>query len=209
MNSIILAIIGIIIAYLLGSISTGIVVTKIARLPDPREGGSNNPGATNVLRTSGTKYAVLTLIGDALKGFIAVIIGLLLLDYRGIGLGLIAFAAVIGHMYPLYFKFEGGKGVATTLGALFPLSPALGIIIVIVWLVIAVISRYASLASLISAIAAPFLCLAIGHPAYFIGLTLIAIMIIYQHRGNIRRLTQGEERRLFEKNTSDADDEQN
>lgn len=191
--------IALIIAYLLGSISTAIVVSKIARTPDPREESSQNPGASNMLRIAGVKYAILTLIGDALKGFIAVILGLLIINVHGIGLGLIALAAVAGHMFPIYFKFHGGKGVATTLGALLALSPLLGLFTIIIWGVIAGITRYASLASLISSIAMPFIALGVDRPGYFIGLAIITILIILRHRSNIQRLCNGTEKRLLAK----------
>lgn len=209
MTAYIVLIVGIIIAYCLGSISTAIVIAKIAGLPDPRTQSSQNPGATNMLRIGGTKYAVLTLLGDALKGFIAVIIGLLLLHARSIGLSLMATAVVLGHMYPIFFRFHGGKGVATTLGALFPLSPVLGAIILITWIVIAALTRFSSLASLISAIALPFMAIAVGHPAYFVGLALITILIIFRHRHNIKRLCNGEENRLFGNTHSNSDNTNN
>lgn len=199
---------GLIIAYLLGSISTAIIVAKIARLPDPRQESSQNPGASNMLRIAGAKFAILTLIGDGLKGFIAVIIGLLLLHYNGMGLSLIAAASVVGHMYPIYFRFHGGKGVATTLGSLLALSPLLGVIVTITWFVVAGLSRYASLASLTCCIAAPFIALGTGYPAYFIGLTLIAILIIFRHRHNIKRLCHGTENRLFAKEEEDMTDQE-
>ncbi len=188
-------IIGIIIAYLIGSISCAIIVAKIMKLPDPREQGSGNAGATNVLRIGGKQAAIWVLIGDLVKGVIAVLVGRIIGD-AGIGLGLVAFAAVIGHVFPLYFKFKGGKGVATMVGAVLALSFAVGIGTIIVWLIVAAASRYASLASMIAAIAAPIFTLFFGDSHFFIPVLFITVLIIWKHLDNIERLRNGKESKI-------------
>lgn len=185
-----------VIAYLLGSISCAILVCKLAGLPDPRSQGSGNPGASNVLRLAGKQYAAYTLIGDALKGFIPVIIATVF-GLNGLILGLVAFAAVLGHMYPLFFKFQGGKGVATALGCYFALSFPLGLIAVAVWAGVAYAFKYASLASLVAIAVTTILSLFLVHDhGCILGLLLIAAAIAYQHRENIQRLRQGTEATL-------------
>lgn len=195
-------IISIIIAYLLGSISTAIIVCKVARLPDPRTEGSGNPGASNVLRVSGKIYAGLTLLGDALKGFIAIFIAMII-GIHGWMLGIVALAAVLGHVFPVFFKFKGGKGVATAFGCYFALSLPLGLVSVVVWVVIAFVLRYSSVASLTAMILAPFVIL-LFQPAYFIGLALVALLIVWRHRTNIQRLRNKSEPKftLAEKETT-------
>ncbi len=186
--------VAIVIAYLLGSINCAIIICKLAKKQDPREQGSGNPGASNVLRVAGKPYAIATLIGDALKGFIAVFIGMLF-GTHGFMLSVVALAAVLGHMYPLYFRFQGGKGVATSLGCYFALAPAIGGVALVIWIVLAALFRYASLASLAACVVAPFIALAI-YPPYFVGLVLIALIVIWRHRGNIDRLRRGTESKL-------------
>ncbi len=188
-------IIGIIIAYLIGSISSAIIVAKLLKLPDPRTEGSGNAGATNVLRIGGKKAAIFTLVGDILKGVIAVIIGRILGDV-GVGLGLVAFAAVVGHIFPCYFKFKGGKGVATMVGTLLILSFPIGLGTIIVWVIVAAASRYASLASMVAAIAAPIFSLFFGDSHFFIPLLFITFLIIWKHLDNIERLRTGKESKL-------------
>lgn len=188
-------IIGIIIAYLIGSISTSIITAKAMKLPDPRTQGSGNAGATNMMRVGGKKPAVIALVGDALKGVIAVLIGRIIGDH-GIGLALIAFAAVVGHIFPLYFKFQGGKGVATMMGALLCLSLWMGVATIVVWIIVAAASRYASLASIVAAIAAAIFTLVFGDGSYFIPVLFIAILIIWKHLDNIERLRNGKESKL-------------
>lgn len=188
-------IIGIIIAYLIGSISTSIITAKAMKLPDPRTEGSGNAGATNMMRVGGKKPAIIALIGDALKGFVAVLIGRIIGDH-GIALALVAFAAVVGHIFPLYFKFQGGKGVATMMGGLICLSLWIGIASIVVWVIVAAISRYASLASMVAAIAAAIFTLVLGDGGYFIPVLFIAILIIWKHLDNIERLRNGKESKL-------------
>ncbi|MCH9769370.1 MAG: glycerol-3-phosphate 1-O-acyltransferase PlsY [Gammaproteobacteria bacterium] len=184
-----------IIAYLLGSLSMAIILSKYLKFPDPRNEGSGNAGATNVLRTVGKDKAIMVLIGDILKGLIAVLLARLF-GVQGFMLGLVAFAAVIGHMYPVFFGFKGGKGVATAMGTIIVLSLWVGIVAAIVWVAIAFILRYASLASLIAAAAAPILMLIFGHMVYFIPVLLIAGAIFWKHKDNIRRLKTGTENKI-------------
>lgn len=197
MNVLLPAII-IIIAYLIGSISSSIIICKIAKKPDPRTQGSGNPGATNVLRFAGKKIAIITLISDMLKGTIAVLIGRLF-GLEGIVLGLVAIAVILGHIYPIFFKFKGGKGMATGIGIMFALSPALGIMAVLTWIVIASIFRYSSLASLVTFSLAPIYTIFLASPMYFIPLAMIAAFGIWRHRENLLRLKIGTESKIGEK----------
>ncbi|PIQ43349.1 MAG: acyl-phosphate glycerol 3-phosphate acyltransferase [Gammaproteobacteria bacterium CG11_big_fil_rev_8_21_14_0_20_46_22] len=194
-----LLIVALIAAYLIGSVSCAIIVCKSAGLPDPRTQGSGNPGASNILRVAGKTYAVMTLVGDALKGFVAIIVGLTL-EVHGVALGLVGLAAVLGHMYPIFFKFKGGKGVATAIGVYFGVSLTLGVVCALVWLALVAILRYASVASLVAAVLAPVLCLFLTHQLYYApGLALIALMIIWRHRENIDRLRKGTESKFVAK----------
>lgn len=191
-------IIAIVIAYLFGSISSAIIVCKILQLPDPRTQGSKNPGATNVLRIGGKKAALITLLGDMLKGVIPV----LLAKWYGIdtlGLALVALAAFIGHLYPVFFRFEGGKGVATFLGCLLALAWQVGLAVVATWLVIAALFRYSSLSALISAIAAPFYTWYFTNNTYAIVVSIISLLLIYRHRTNIQKLLTGKEDKIGDK----------
>ena len=163
------------------------------KLPDPREGGSGNPGATNVLRLGGKKAAGLTLAGDVLKGVVPVLLAHVLTDSPAILAGT-AVAAVVGHMYPVFFGFKGGKGVATAFGAVAALVYPVALFMGAVWVLAALATRYASLASMAAAVAAPLFALVfIREPAYIIGLSVIAALLVYRHRGNIERLRQGSE----------------
>lgn len=188
----------IILGYLFGSVSSAIITCKLMRLPDPRAEGSRNPGATNVLRIGGKKAAIATLLGDVLKGVIPV----LLAKYLGSTIEVqsaVALAAVFGHMYPIFFGFVGGKGVATALGAVVALDPLLGGLIIGTWMLVAFITRYSSLASLIAAI----LTTAYGYgllPTNAVGpLAAITLLIIYRHRENIQRLASGTESKIGSK----------
>lgn len=194
-----LLIIAIVAAYLIGSVSCAIIVCKTAGLPDPRGEGSGNPGASNVYRVAGKTYAALTLIGDVLKGFLAIIIGLTL-GVHGMMLGVVGLAAVLGHMYPVFFKFKGGKGVATALGVYFAMSMTLGVLAIVVWIVVVLVTRFASLASMIVVVLAPIFCLLVQYQhEYALGLALIAIVVLWRHRENIQRLRQGTENKLKSK----------
>ena len=185
-------IIAIVIAYLLGSLSSAMIVSKYLKLPDPRESGSGNAGATNMLRLAGKNTAVVVLAGDVLKGIVAVLIGRVL-GVSGLMLGWVALAAVVGHIYPVYFKFKGGKGVATMMGVLVMLSFWVGIIAAAICGAVAYFTRYASLASLIAAVAAPILMILVGNHLYTFPVFVITVLICYAHRENISRLRAGTE----------------
>ena len=192
------AIIAILAAYLIGSISSAIIVCKAMRLNDPRESGSGNPGATNVLRVGGKKAAIITLIGDGLKGFIPVKIAYLLhLDSSVIAL--VALAAFLGHLYPIFFDFKGGKGVATCLGVLFAMQLALAGIIAGIWLLVFLVFRYSSLAALTAITVGLIYAWHDIPPAYYVSYAIMAIILITKHRANITRLANGEEPKFRKK----------
>ena len=195
MISAILFIFFISLGYLSGSVCSAVIVSRIFDLPDPRTEGSKNPGATNVLRLSGKKYAIIVLVADMLKGLFPVLIASLLAS--PITAGFTCFAAVMGHMYPVFFDFKGGKGVATAIGALLGLDFMLGIVVAAVWLVIANFSRYSSLASLLAMIFAPIIAVAMTQNINILPpIALITLFIIYQHRDNITRLMDGTEPKI-------------
>lgn len=189
----------VITAYLLGSVSFAVLVSRAFRLPDPREYGSGNPGATNVLRSGRKSAAALTLLGDSAKGWLAVFAaGQWMADGTEMAMALAAVAVILGHMYPVFHGFKGGKGVATALGVLLALSPYLGLGVLATWIMIAVFFRYSSLAALISALFAVFFTLIlfnVAHP-FFCAVTVIAVLLIWRHRSNIRNLIDGKESRL-------------
>lgn len=192
----------VVLAYLLGSLSFAVVVSRLYRLPDPREYGSGNPGATNVLRSGRKSAAALTLLGDSAKGWVAVFAaGQWAAAAPEPAMALAALAAIIGHMYPLFHGFKGGKGVATALGVLLGLNPWLALGTLATWITIAVFFRYSSLAALVSAAFAPFFAAILYSPAHpFVwSVTVIALLLVWRHRSNIRNLLAGRERRLGEK----------
>jgi len=188
-------------AYCLGSISFAIVVSGLLRLPDPRSYGSKNPGATNVLRTGRRAAAVLTLAGDAGKGWAAV----WLASFFTTEVALAGLAAFLGHLFPVFHRFQGGKGVATAAGVLFGLDWRVGLGAVVTWLVIVACLRYSSLASLIAALFAPFAAaLLLGwQSAIIVG--AMSALLFWRHRGNIARLVAGSEPRLGEKKPTPSD----
>ncbi len=204
MVGILLFILVVTIGYLSGSVCSAVIVSRIFALPDPRTSGSNNPGATNVLRLAGKKYAIIVLVADLLKGLIPLLLAQFL-GANSTALGFTCLAAVLGHIYPIFFNFQGGKGVATALGALLGLHFVLGVIVIAVWLLVANFSRYSSLASIISLAIAPII--AIKNPGIhtFPPLLLMAFFVIYQHRNNINRLIDGEEPKIILKNHSLSD----
>jgi glycerol-3-phosphate acyltransferase PlsY len=188
-----MAVVWILLAYSLGSVSSAIIVCKLMGLPDPRSEGSGNPGATNVLRIGGKKAAALTLVGDMLKGYIpvalAVWFGLDSLVVIAIGV-----AAFIGHLWPIFFEFKGGKGVATELGVLFGLNPIIGAMSALIWLFIAKGLKVSSLAALVAMALAPVLTWFIeGSVAWVVGVALMSLVLIWRHKSNIQRLLSGEE----------------
>jgi len=188
----------IIIAYLFGSISSAIVVCRIWHLPDPRTEGSHNPGATNVLRMGGKLPALITLLGDALKGVVPVLIAKWV-ELSSMGVALVALAAFIGHLYPLFFRFQGGKGVATCFGCLLALYWPLGLSLIGTWVVIALLFRYSSLAALITALFAPF------YTVYWLNvdiagiISVMSILLLLRHRKNIYKLLKGTEDKIGKK----------
>jgi len=183
-------------AYLIGSVSTAIIVCKIMKLPDPRTLGSNNPGATNVLRIGGKKAAAITLLGDALKGFIPVLIALLL--HQNVGnLAIIGFLAFIGHLYPVFFQFKGGKGVATALGVMLALSLPVGGSLLVTWLLIAYVFKISSFAALIAACLSPFyMWIWEGKMELVIMSVIISVLLLWRHRANIKQLLSGTEGKI-------------
>ncbi|GAB4356436.1 MAG: hypothetical protein Kow0073_13970 [Immundisolibacter sp.] len=191
-----------VVAYLLGSLSAAIVVCRLLGLPDPRREGSRNPGATNVLRIGGKWPAFLTLAGDLLKGVLPVLAAQAL-GLPPWGLAAVMFAAFMGHLYPLYFGFSGGKGVATTLGVVLAMSPPVGLAACLTWLVTAAITRYSSLAALVSIGLTPLYTLLWTHQAALtLATALIAAILAWRHRDNIARLRAGTERRIGRKRSA-------
>lgn len=184
-----------VIAYLMGSLSSAILICKAFKLPDPRVEGSMNPGATNVLRIGGRLPAALTLTGDILKGYIPVIAAHLF-GIEGFVLSLIALIVFLGHLYPIFFRFHGGKGVATAAGAMLALAPMVGLAAIIIWLLVAVIFRYSSLAALMAVITTPVLMLFFGDSAYLLPTLVITVGLVWKHWGNINRLRFGEESKI-------------
>ena len=185
--------------YLIGSVASAIVVCRIWRLPDPRWQGSGNPGATNVLRMGGKAPAAATLIGDVLKGVLPVTLGQWL-NVETTTLAAIALAAFLGHLYPVFFNFQGGKGVATAFGALIGIAPWAALITVGVWLLVALATRLSSLAALSASIVAPLLLWWLDQPqAISVALVIIAMLLVWRHRDNIQRLRAGQEQRIGEK----------
>lgn len=189
------ALIALIIAYLLGSISSAIIISKVLHTPDPRTAGSGNAGATNVLRLSGQKQATLVLLVDILKGLIAIFIGRLL-HLKLFMLGMVGFSAVVGHIFPLYFGFKGGKGVATAMGAVLGLSFLSGVLMAATWAAVAFATRYSSLASIISVILAPVFLMIFSHGIYFIPAVFIAALVVWKHKDNIARLQNKTESKI-------------
>jgi len=185
--------------YLLGSISSAIIVCRLLGMPDPRGQGSGNPGATNVLRIGGKKAAAITLIGDMLKGLIPVLIAKLL----GAGMtvqALVAVAAFLGHLYPIFFGFRGGKGVATALGVLLGLHWPVGLLTIATWLVIAKLFKISSLAALLSLLVTPlYIWWLIPERSLVIAVVFMVALLFWRHRSNIRNLIQGTEGHLGDK----------
>lgn len=182
-------------SYLIGSCSAAIITCKILGLPDPRTQGSQNPGATNVLRIGGKKAAVMTLLGDVLKGVLPVWVAKVVLGADITTQGLVALAAFLGHLYPVFFGFRGGKGVATAMGVLFPLYWPLGLLTVATWLIIAAVFRISSLAALMAALLAPLYTWWLAS-TYLLYVSIISLFLIWRHQENIRRLWQGKETKI-------------
>lgn len=190
------------LGYLSGSVCSAVIVSRIFSLPDPRIAGSQNPGATNVLRLSGKKYAAIVLLVDMLKGLFPVLLAKAL-DAGPVAISFTCLAAVLGHMYPIFFGFNGGKGVATAIGALLGFHFILGVLVIATWLLVANFFRYSSLASIVSIVLAPLYSLIlIGRLDIFPPLFFIALFILYKHRNNITRLIDGEEPKIKFKRSS-------
>lgn len=176
------------LGYLFGSVSAAIITCKLMGLPDPRSTGSKNPGATNVLRIGNKKAAGVTLLGDMLKGLLPTIIAISL-DANPVVIALTAMGAFLGHLYPVFFGFNGGKGVATAIGATFGLSLVSGLLVATTWLAMSLVFRISSLAALIAFAAAPvFLWLTEGLLAYSAAMSFIALLLFWRHRENIQRI---------------------
>jgi glycerol-3-phosphate acyltransferase PlsY len=203
------------VAYLFGSISSAIIVCRLMGLPDPRTQGSGNPGATNVLRTGRKGLAALTLLLDGAKGWIAVLAaGFYGPDYMAIA----AVAVVVGHIFPVWLRFRGGKGIATALGVLFALAWPVALAACLIWVIVAAVSRYSSLAALIALPASPFLLIGLlslqrdgtlpywlpGEPQFVEVLAVIVVLIVARHYQNLRRLLQGKEPRIGESSKTET-----
>ncbi|MCL1040523.1 glycerol-3-phosphate 1-O-acyltransferase PlsY [Shewanella marisflavi] len=184
-------------AYLAGSISSAVLVCRLRGLPDPRSQGSGNPGATNVLRIGGASAAAMVLFFDMLKGAAPAYLAFRL-GVDAVSLGLIAIAACLGHIFPIFFKFKGGKGVATAFGAMAPIGADLSLALIATWVILVLICRYSSLAAIITALLAPI------YTWYFderftLPVAMLSLLIVIRHRENIHRLRKGEESKLSRK----------
>lgn len=185
-----------IIAYLIGSISSAVIICHIAGIPDPRIEGSKNPGATNVLRIGGKKLGILTLLADVIKGIIPVAAALMI-DSNPYTVGPVMLAVFLGHLYPIFFKFVGGKGVATAFGAIMTVSWITGVLLLLIWGLVFFLTRFASLASIITAILAPICIFFFQSVEYILPVSLISLLLIWRHRSNIRRLMNGTEPKVL------------
>ena len=196
------------LAYLIGSISFAVVVSKCMRLPDPHSYGSGNPGATNVLRTGNKRAAVLTLLGDALKGFVAVVLARMILGEGSLSSSLnswilcgVVVAVFLGHLFPIFHGFKGGKGVATACGILFGINWILGLATLATWIIVAKFMRYSSLAALAAAVFGPiYFVFLFGFHPMGIALLIVCALLIWRHRSNIHNLMNGTESRIGSKN---------
>ncbi|BEV72118.1 glycerol-3-phosphate 1-O-acyltransferase PlsY [Paludibacterium sp. THUN1379] len=200
-------------AYIIGSLSFAVIVSKVMGIQDPRSYGSKNPGATNVLRSGNKAAAALTLLGDAIKGLVAVLLARWLGPQYGVdaaGVAWVALAVVIGHMWPMFFNFKGGKGVATAIGVMFGLNLLLGLAVVVTWLLVAFIWRYSSLAAMLSLGLSPLFATFLmprGTPE--MGITLvIGLLVFYRHRDNLLKLLTRQEKKIGEKARAPADPHQ-
>ncbi|MBL0945229.1 MAG: glycerol-3-phosphate 1-O-acyltransferase PlsY [Hydrogenophaga sp.] len=195
-------------AYLIGSLSFAVLVSRLMGLSDPRTYGSKNPGATNVLRSGNKAAAVITLLLDAFKGWLPVVLVQAYGERFGLGAGtvaLVGFAAFLGHLFPVFFRFQGGKGVATAAGVILAFNPWLGLASLATWLIIAVFFRYSSLASIVTAVFAPAYYLLGADVAWdapgamVLGLAAMAVLLVWRHAENINRLIAGTESKLGSK----------
>ena len=183
-------------AYLIGSVSAAIIVCRLMKLPDPRSAGSGNPGATNVLRVGGKTAAAITLAGDALKGFIPVFVASIL-GVTPLILGLTALAAVLGHLFPVFFQFKGGKGVATSFGAIFGIAWLAGLLTLTTWLAVSLIFRMSSVAALVSLLLMPlYIWITTKSIPLVICGAVLTVLVYIRHKTNIVRIIKGEEPRI-------------
>ncbi len=193
----------VVLAYLLGSLSFAVIVTKAMHLDDPRSYGSGNPGATNVLRSGNKTAALFTLLLDLLKGAFAVLFACRMAERLGYGDGTVALAglaAFLGHLYPVFFRFQGGKGVATAAGVLLALNPWVGLLSLATWAGVAILSRYSSLAALVTAVLAPvYLYFLHGDAQRVAAVAVMSGLLIWRHRANISKLASGTESKLGSK----------
>lgn len=193
----------VIASYLIGSLSFAVIVSKFYGMDDPRTYGSGNPGATNVLRSGKKKAAALTLLGDALKGLVAVVLARCLQDALNLSdfaIAAVAVAVLVGHMWPVFFGFKGGKGVATALGVLLALSPATALVCAAVWLVMAFGFKVSSLAALTATLIAPLAAFWLMPDSSWAWATvIIALLVLYRHKSNIQNLLQGKEGKIGDK----------
>jgi len=197
------SIVAVLLAYLLGSVSFAVLVSRVMGLADPRSYGSGNPGATNVLRTGNKMAALLTLVGDGAKGWLAVFVAKAFALRFGLGDGaiaLVALAVFCGHLFPVFHRFAGGKGVATAAGVLLAISPWLGLATLLTWLIIAFFFRYSSLAALVSSVFAPlYYIFLFGADAIAFAVVVMSGLLVWRHRGNIAKLMAGKESRIGQK----------
>jgi acyl phosphate:glycerol-3-phosphate acyltransferase len=193
-------------SYLIGSLSFAVIISRAMGLSDPRSYGSGNPGATNVLRSGNKAAAILTLVFDALKGYLPVLAVLIWGPRLGLGEGtaaLAGLAAFLGHLWPVFFKFKGGKGVATAAGVIFALNPLLGVATLATWLIIAWFSRYSSLAAIVAAAFAPMYQLLIWEAGpTALALIIMGLLLVWRHQANIQKLLAGTESKLGQKAAS-------
>jgi glycerol-3-phosphate acyltransferase PlsY len=198
----------VLIAYLMGSLSFAVIVSRAFALPDPRSYGSRNPGATNVLRMGKKLAALLTLIGDGGKGWLAVFLAARYAAGYGVdttGVATCAFAVFLGHLFPVFFRFKGGKGVSTAGGILLAIHPWLGLATFATWIVIALLFRYSSLAAVVAAIFAPlYYFLLFGAREMLPALVLLSVLLLWRHKTNILNLVAGKEGRIGERKTGEA-----
>ncbi len=187
----------IVFGYLMGSTSAAIIVCRVMSLPDPRTEGSNNPGATNVLRIGGKKPAAITLVGDFLKGLIPVSLAIGLGASDSI-IALTGIAALLGHLFPLFFGFQGGKGVATGLGVLLGFSWLVAAYVALTWLIVAKVFRISSLSALVATLFTPLFVWFLSSVTFFIASIIMSTLVLYRHTDNIKRLLKGKEGEIIE-----------
>jgi glycerol-3-phosphate acyltransferase PlsY len=202
--SIVWSLAAIFVSYLIGSLSFAVIISRLMGLADPRSYGSGNPGATNVLRSGNKAAALITLALDALKGYVPVVLAFIGAEHHqwwGHGtVALCGLAAFLGHLWPVFFKFKGGKGVATAAGVLFGFNPLLGLATLATWVIIAAFFRYSSLASLAAAAFAPFYQLLIWEAdSLALAIIVMSLLLVWRHEGNIRKLIAGTESKLGQK----------